>query len=120
MIGLRTNEGGAREKSAVEGERVADLDRRRCGGNGGLFRLLADRETGIALDDGELGTASARIGFSVRPVGLGASRRRDRKGVVEGKSVSGRGDLGGRRFSKKKIVIKESTSTGSRNPRTEK
>src|SRR3546814_4280407 len=76
MIGLRTNEGGAREKSAVEGERVADLDRRRCGGNGGLFRLLADRETGIALDDGELGTASARIDFSVRPVGMGASRRR--------------------------------------------
>src|SRR3546814_21186303 len=76
MIGLRTNEGGAREKSAVEGERVADLDRRRCGGNGGLFRLLADRETGIALADGELGTASARIGFSVRPVGPGASRSR--------------------------------------------
>src|SRR3546814_18013133 len=116
---LEQHENGQREDEAGEGEdvdepaprgaRVAALMKVVEIGNpaavGDLARHRAgrtvDRHPGIAA-----GARSGQINLVRRPFGLARSLDRemileDRKSVVEGKSVSGRVDLGGRSIIKK-------------------
>src|SRR3546814_14669571 len=88
--------------------RSSDLLRRKALGHGGaipFFRAMPARLSRRPCCSGRprersCPDSSGGTGRKIRPF-----RRRDRKSVVEGKSVSVRVDLGGRRILKKKQML---------------
>src|SRR3546814_11821761 len=94
---------GSRQGRAGDGRRVRTGPRRLRGA--GARRRYGDRDRcragrGAARRRGDR-RRRGRV-FTRRRIGTGVDRRSDRKSVGEGKSVSVRVDLGGRRLIKKK------------------
>src|SRR3546814_18279281 len=87
-----------------------------------LVRLTGVDKAGVSRALASLGrrglVSSATPATDARRVAVSLTRKGDRKSVVEGKSVSVRVDLGGRRIIKKKKKTKKTADKISKNQNT--